>query len=68
MEYYNKYCEFLENYNTISNKKSPFRCPVCNGKGVVPNGFYTSVGGSWQSTSLSPEKCRTCNGTGVIWG
>jgi len=47
----------------------PYRCPVCDGRGLVPNGFYRSVGVSdWGSSSVSPEKCKSCDGTGVVWG
>lgn len=46
----------------------PFRCPVCNGNGLVPNGFYSKTGETWVSYSTQPETCRSCNGTGVVWG
>jgi DnaJ-class molecular chaperone len=40
-------------------------CPVCAGRGVVPQGFYnphpTSV-----ATSTAPEQCRTCKGARII--
>lgn len=42
------------------------RCPVCNGNGLVANGFYNQTSGYWSTSSISPETCRTCNGTGVI--
>jgi hypothetical protein len=46
----------------------PYRCPVCDGKGLVPNGFYRAVGmNEWGSSSASPETCRTCKGIGIIW-
>ena len=42
-------------------------CPVCGGKGLVPNGFYIAVGTSYySSTSTSPETCRSCGGKGYI--
>ena len=42
-------------------------CPVCNGRGHVPNGFYLAVGTSYYSTtSTSPETCRSCGGKGYI--
>ena len=42
-------------------------CPVCGGKGLVPNGFYTAVGTLYySSTSTSPETCRSCGGKGYI--
>lgn len=42
-------------------------CPICGGKGLVPNGFYYSVGTSCYSTnSTSPETCRSCGGKGYI--
>lgn len=43
-------------------KQQPHCCPVCSGKGIVPNGFYGSVG----SATIS-NQCKPCNGTGVIW-
>ena len=47
---------------------TPFACPVCNGNGLVPNGFYIQTSGHWGTTDITPEKCRSCNGTGVVWG
>lgn len=42
-------------------------CPVCGGKGLVPNGFYLAVGTSYYSTTnISPETCRSCGGKGYI--
>lgn len=42
-------------------------CPVCGGKGLVPNGFYNAVGtSSYTTTNTSPETCRSCNGKGYI--
>ena len=42
-------------------------CPVCGGKGLVPNGFYIAIGTSYYSTtSTSPETCRSCGGKGYI--
>lgn len=39
------------------------RCPVCNGVGMVPAGFY-SMGDA--TTGTAPEPCRSCNGTGYL--
>nr|DAG31325.1 MAG TPA: hypothetical protein [Caudoviricetes sp.] len=47
--------------------KQPYRCPVCLGKGIVPNGFYNCIGNTIISTSTIPEQCKSCNGKGVIW-
>jgi len=42
-------------------------CPVCLGKGLVPNGFYNAIGvNSYSTTSTSPERCRSCGGSGYI--
>jgi hypothetical protein len=46
---------------------TPYRCPVCNGKGIVPNGFYNSTEDSWATTSIAPETCKSCWGTGIVW-
>jgi hypothetical protein len=53
---------------TIKCSNGPFRCPVCNGSGIVPVGFYHSVSGSYLSSNAGPDTCRSCNGTGIIWG
>ncbi len=47
---------------------TPHRCPVCDGSGLVPEGFYMQTSGHWSTTVTMPEQCRTCGGTGVVWG
>lgn len=46
----------------------PHVCPVCNGNGKVPNGFYNQTSGYVSSTSTTPETCQSCHGTGIVWG
>lgn len=46
---------------------TPYVCPVCNGNGLVPNGFYLQTSGCWSTSSTEPEQCRSCGGTGVVW-
>ena len=44
-----------------------YKCPICNGTGKVPNGFYTAIGvNEYSSSSATPEVCRSCNGTGIV--
>jgi len=43
------------------------RCPVCNGNGLVDNGFYRQTSGTWTTTNTAPEKCKSCNGQGIVW-
>lgn len=52
----------------------PHRCPVCNGVGTVPDGFYNPPptvdwGPQHVGTSTVPmrEPCRACSGTGILW-
>jgi len=45
----------------------PHRCPVCNGRGHVPNGFYGTTNDEWTTSSLTPDVCKTCNGGGIVW-
>jgi DnaJ-class molecular chaperone len=42
------------------------KCPVCEGRGTVPHGFYDTTNGEWISTSIVPEKCRSCDGRGYV--
>lgn len=53
-------------YTTDPGKK-PYRCPVCGGNGLVPNGFYLQTSGDWATSSITPEQCRTCEGKGIVW-
>lgn len=39
------------------------KCPVCDGKGLVPYNFYGSV---FDTTLISPIQCRGCKGSGVF--
>ena len=52
----------------VNKSLAPHRCPVCNGKGLVPNGFYLQTSGHSSTSSITPEPCRSCGGTGIVWG
>ena len=60
-ESYGEYC------SPIYKKREPYCCPVCHGRGFVPNGFYNFTGDTIITISALPEQCRTCNGMGMIW-
>lgn len=45
----------------------PYKCPICNGTGIVPGGFYLSVNGH-SSSNRTTEMCRQCQGSGIVWG
>jgi DnaJ-class molecular chaperone len=42
------------------------KCPVCEGRGIVPTGFYNPGVSMTTSGGTALETCRTCGGTGVI--
>jgi len=47
---------------------TPHRCPVCEGTGLVPVGFYRAIGTPDYTTSnAAPEQCRSCGGQGIVW-
>lgn len=46
---------------------SCYKCPVCGGRGLVPNGFYNVTDNSYYTNSTSAEPCKTCHGTGIVW-
>ncbi len=50
-----------------SDSSRPYRCPICNGNGIVPEGFYNQIGGTWLSSGTGTEDCRACKGTGIVW-
>ena len=39
---------------------TPHACPVCQGRGSVPPGFY----GLFEADRVC---CKSCQGTGVVW-
>tara|TARA_R100001086_G_C11841329_1_gene259176 strand:- start:284 stop:484 length:201 start_codon:yes stop_codon:yes gene_type:complete len=41
----------------------PYKCPVCGGRGLVPQNFYYDS----ERPVLGTEMCLTCEGTGVIF-
>lgn len=51
----------------LTFERKPYKCPVCSGKGLVPNGFYSCTGNTIISASTAPEQCKSCKGTGVVW-
>lgn len=55
------WCGAIETFLDEQDEKSKL-CPVCEGKGQVPTGFYLGT----RTSSYSPETCRRCNGIGTI--
>ena len=41
------------------------KCPVCDGRGLVPGGFYNGAGPAAISATAT-EACRSCKGTGYL--
>lgn len=54
-------------YHTELKGKTPHKCPVCDGRGFVPGGFYGTTTGNWSTGSTATEACRSCV-NGIIWG
>lgn len=47
----------------------PYKCPICEGRGIVPGGFYnTTVSGGYSVSTNTTEQCRSCMGSGIMWG
>ena len=40
------------------------KCPVCNGRGWMPDEFYSNFG---STTSTARVICRTCGGSGIVY-
>lgn len=45
---------------------SVHKCPVCEGRGLVPDGFYYTNSAP-TVVNTSPETCKSCNGKGIIF-
>lgn len=48
--------------------RAPHRCPICEGRGTVPAGFYTGTAPTVMLGGTAAETCRGCGGAGIIWG
>lgn len=46
---------------------TPHRCPVCDGRGNVPYGFYSGQPVGSTTAAPLPEPCRSCAGSGLVW-
>jgi hypothetical protein len=42
------------------------KCPICEGHGKVPQGFYGSLSPFYTGTAINLETCKTCKGAGII--
>ena len=49
------------------SRRVPYRCPICEGHGLVPGGFYSAVPGGQMISCNATEQCRACGGTGIIY-
>ncbi len=48
--------------------KIPFKCPVCDGQGLVNKPPYIAGDQpAWTDSSNSPYTCKACGGGGVLW-
>lgn len=50
----------------VNYEQKPYICPVCNGRGLVPHGFYNTQS-YYSSTDVTEEICRSCGGSGIVW-
>jgi len=56
---------FVAGYHNASKpSKVPYKCPVCNGSGLVPEQFYHYS--SQEVTMTGFTSCRSCKATGII--
>lgn len=58
--YYYPPCWYYPTYG-----RTPHVCPVCEGRGNVPPGFYDRP---TMTTSPILETCKSCSGIGIVWG
>lgn len=55
---------------TISEEKKvePYRCPVCNGQGIVSRPPYIAGDIYTWTSSQASWVCKACEGKGIVWG
>jgi hypothetical protein len=59
-------CMWNKDY-TYTVSKTPHKCPICEGRGIVQGGFYTSLPTSPSISTVVTEPCRACAGSGIIY-
>lgn len=57
--------EMFIDFRHAAKSKTLHKCPICDGRGIVPGGFYTSTTVISMAGEVS-EPCKQCNGTGII--
>jgi len=50
----------------MKTRTVPYRCPICDGHGIVPGGFYETIPGCTGISSSASEPCRQCI-NGIIY-
>lgn len=47
---------------------TPHRCPVCQGRGLMPYSFYHPATPGTSSANMTfDETCHSCGGVGILW-
>jgi hypothetical protein len=50
-----------------STPRVPYRCPVCEGRGIVSAAFYSTALIGMSAANSSDVQCRSCLGSGIIY-
>ncbi len=45
----------------------PYKCPVCNGWGMLNPEYLYDIDSSGSMMSNLPIQCPACKGTGIVW-
>jgi DnaJ-class molecular chaperone len=70
------YCHLCgKNYDTshvcmgsVSGEMRPYKCPVCNGRGIVSTPpWIASDVQTFTANGTETYPCRACAGTGLVW-
>lgn len=61
------YCVCTGHSKRFGEGQNPHKCPICEGHGMVPGGFYTALAGCGSTSNVTAETCRSCDGNGVLW-
>jgi hypothetical protein len=56
------YKKWVQYFNEVHPKKSPHKCPVCNGLAID---FQI---GEVRGLPIHTKKCPACEGKGIVWG
>lgn len=60
--------KWKEYYSKVFVLKKPYKCPVCEGKGINKNTLIVDNISNASEIYIKNPSCISCEGKGIVWG